>query len=358
MSRRIISRINEDSKFSLLCKVDKVRVSSCRRFLVLRVKDNTRSAAYFRKFNLDDLDREMQDTGTLEVWKVPSKRVDVVVSVPPEDVITFLRRGKAILLHNVVCRVLCTWNFPSPVHELHVNTQQDGRVQLMPCDDLSTCIREGFTQNTVTEEFPYVGWIKIEEIRKGLSFSLICKVVQCGRERDTGQVVLQLKDATFTKICVKKYDVDFEEVDLDNSQSSKDLGFYKQGSAVIEVLLTSLSQDIGNIKDKIMSLDRVVCDGTPSCLPHPASPLVHFLYINAADPSFSMELRKPEEQVTKNLLRCPTKMMMIKKTRARTVTKKLPPTRSYSSTHDSHLWPNKTLLNMISMSFYVALYLC
>lgn len=236
----------------------------------------------FRKYNLDAIYREIRcNICEVEVWKPNSKKLDIVASWPNEAVMKNIKEGVVVCLRKLECRAVPTPH--SFVYELfNDNRDPKAGIKIMNCNNVQVC-RSRRLDREAREDFPYIGTINISQIWKGISFTLFCKVVKVGRENSTGRVVLRVKDSTFTKIKIKKYDL--ENLNQKNGEDE----FHERGSAFVDVVITSLPQnldlDVMVKSNKVMALGRVICDSHHDDLSH----TVHVLYIDGSLPSFEVK---------------------------------------------------------------------
>ncbi|KAK8386388.1 hypothetical protein O3P69_010811 [Scylla paramamosain] len=225
---------------TLICKVLNIRLELSEGFLVLRVKDNTKTNILFRKFQLSCVKQEIIDNSVqIDVWQTSSHQVDILVKCTADGVVPYLKEGATVCLNGVECRAVPLGS-TNVVHELYLNNESGNKLRVIPCDDFKFSVQERLDNALYIDGRAFLGTIELIKIRNGLCFYLLCEVMKVSREESTGHMVMRVRDATKIRIATKKYDVD------NHSQSDKEESFDINSNAV-DILVTSPPQNLSDL---------------------------------------------------------------------------------------------------------------
>ncbi|KAG0724710.1 hypothetical protein GWK47_040030 [Chionoecetes opilio] len=94
-------------------------------------------------FDLNKIRQELYST-RVEMWKISSPKVDILVSWPPGEVLPDLKKWMVVCLQNLECRTVPTEGLEMDlsIPELYLSIGNGGRLEILDSNDPDTCRRE------------------------------------------------------------------------------------------------------------------------------------------------------------------------------------------------------------------------
>ncbi|XP_063889209.1 uncharacterized protein LOC135115969 isoform X2 [Scylla paramamosain] len=247
------------------------------------------------KFRMSNLKEEICDnTVEIDVWQIPSRKVDVLVKCGADALVPSFRQGAVVYLDEVKCRAV-PLESGAVAYELYSNYESGNELRLIPCNDYKYCVEERVDNAMFIDGRAFMGRTELYKIRGGLSFVMICEVVKVSREESKGHMVLRVRDATRTKIITKKYDFD------NLSQSNEEPSVDDVHSREVDVLVTSPPQNLSDLTNKIIKLGIVRCDQVSPGATDCKVKRLYTLSVEASLPSLILNVLEEDLLVCQNL---------------------------------------------------------